>query len=140
MSSSLTLAASQQDGATSQSKGKTVDVPSSHDVAPSTDITVLPESQRNENKISPPDDGLLQRSLSRMSAKLHDFESSIPPALHGSIEEKQPDPEKCQLEEVDDAPSPTVTYPDGGWRAWSVVAGGWMMSFCAFGVSFRSGS
>lgn len=25
------------------------------------------------------------------------------------------------------------TFPDGGWKAWSTVAGAWLILFCSFG-------
>ncbi|KDQ61330.1 hypothetical protein JAAARDRAFT_30747 [Jaapia argillacea MUCL 33604] len=31
------------------------------------------------------------------------------------------------------APGPPGDFPDGGWEAWSVVAGAWLTSFCTFG-------
>ena len=31
------------------------------------------------------------------------------------------------------APSQAFTFPDGGWKAWSTVAGAWLVLFVSFG-------
>lgn len=38
------------------------------------------------------------------------------------------DPEKGPA-----APAPAFTFPDGGWKAWSTVAGAWLVLFVSFG-------
>lgn len=62
---------------------------------------------------------------------MKDIEGAIPAALHERVEEKGDNEKGTVVIELEDE----VTYPDGGIRAWSVVLGGWMTSFCAFGVS-----
>lgn len=82
----------------------------------------------------------LLRTVSRASERLRAVTSALPPALQGTVDEQYIEPEG-KLDEsghvvgVDGKPEDAIEYPDGGWRAWSVVAGGWMTAFCAFGVS-----
>lgn len=46
--------------------------------------------------------------------------------------EDDADPEKAEPAAKDDD-----SYPDGGFKAWSVVAGAWAVSFTAWGESFE---
>ncbi len=82
----------------------------------------------------------LLRTVSRASEGLRAITSALPPALQGAVDEQYIEPEG-KLDESghvhgqDGKEEDAIEYPDGGWQAWSVVAGGWMTAFCAFGVS-----
>lgn len=86
----------------------------------------------------------LLRTVSRASERLRAVTSALPPALQGAVADEQyiePEgklDEKGQVVGQDGKPEEAIEYPDGGWRAWSVVAGGWMTAFCAFGVGGTS--
>lgn len=38
----------------------------------------------------------------------------------------------AEEKQVDNSPDPS-DFPDGGWKAWSVVLGAWSCLFCSFG-------
>lgn len=46
---------------------------------------------------------------------------------------QQPDTAVVDPEKKPAAPGPAFTFPDGGWKAWSTVAGAWLVLFVSFG-------
>ncbi|KAG5730410.1 hypothetical protein E4T56_gene14386, partial [Termitomyces sp. T112] len=48
------------------------------------------------------------------------------------LETKQPEKESENISEAQNLGS---HHPDGGWRAWSVVLGVWLLQFCTFGYA-----
>jgi len=72
-----------------------------------------------------------------MSAESRNASSSLvdgEPKPSGNESTLEKGSEKDSLKAVQPAPQPP-TFPDGGWRAWSVVAGVWIVQFSTFGYT-----
>ncbi|RDB17265.1 Riboflavin transporter MCH5 [Hypsizygus marmoreus] len=82
----------------------------------------------------------LQRSLNTFRATPANLKSMSSPVT-ATISEKaslstltqEVDNEKGESNEISRAPGDD--FPDGGWRAWSVVFGVWIFQFCTFGYT-----